>query len=51
MMIQIAIGEPVLLSIVSKVFTAVLNKGLYTWAEKEIKLGENRQGSVKVFNN
>ena len=36
-----------LLSIVSKVFTAILNKRLYTWAEKENKIAKNRQGSVR----
>ena len=36
-----------LLSIVSKVFTAILNKRL----KRKIKLAKNRQGSVRVFNN
>jgi len=36
-----------LLSIVSKVFTSILNKRLYAWAESEHKLGEEQAGFRK----
>ena len=38
-----------LLSIVSKVFTAVLNKRLYTWAEKEEKICKEQAGFRKGY--
>ena len=38
-----------LLSIVSKVFTAVLNKRLYTWAESEDKISREQAGFRKNF--
>ena len=38
-----------LLSIVSKVFTAVLNKRLYAWAEKEGKISKEQTGFRKGF--
>ena len=37
-----------LLSIVSKVFTAILNKRLYAWAENEGKSAKNKQVFVKA---
>ena len=38
-----------LLSIVSKVFTAILNKRLYTWAEKENKSSKEQAGFRKGY--
>ena len=38
-----------LLSIVSKVFTAILNKRLYAWAEKEGKISKEQTGFRKGF--
>jgi len=38
-----------LLSIVSKVFTAVLNKRIYTWAEKEEKISKEQAGFRKGY--
>ena len=38
-----------LLSIVSKVFTAILNKRLYTWAEKENKISKEQAGFRKGY--
>ena len=38
-----------LLSIVGKVFTAILNNRLYTWAEKENKISKEQAGFRKVY--
>lgn len=38
-----------LLSIISKVFTAVLNKRLYAWAEKEEKISKEQAGFRKGY--
>ena len=38
-----------LLSIISKVFTAVLNKRLYTWAENEEKISKEQAGFRKGY--
>ena len=32
------------MSVVSKVFAAILNKRLYNWAEKEGKIGKEQAG-------
>ena len=38
-----------LLSIVSKVFTAILNKRLYAWAENEEKISKEQAGFCKGY--
>ena len=38
-----------LLSVVSKVFTAILNKRLYTWAEHEQKISKEQAGFRKGY--
>ena len=47
-MIQTIIEE-YLLSIVSKVFTAILNKRLYAWAENEEKISKEQAGFCKGY--
>ena len=42
-------GGGSLLSVVSKVFTAILNKRLYTWAEKEGKFSKEQAGFRKHY--
>ena len=38
-----------LLSIVSKVFTGILNKRLYTWAEQEENISKEQAGFRKGY--